>query len=279
MMRLRERSLIFDGVDLAEEYGLYYSKFEEELPQKKLVTVQIPYGADIDITDRLGGNGWTNGKHHLTFMLYGDTEEERLRSKDKLIASVHGRMAQYRLSWDEPYVYTGRASVTVSHRFENADVITIDIDRWPWKRATIEERVSLVDRMNPTSNLQTTVYKFDKHKRYRDVRVTALTRVAGGWEATGSNFPDSYGVDGAANELITDEVYFGSAYRFKLYSRSDWLMRASDTGELIVSNTYFKGVTSGDATIDSPYVVTDGDMLFTNEKKQYVTLKYEAWDV
>ena len=279
-MRLRERSLIFDGVDLAEEYGIYYSKFSEELPQKKLVTVQIPYGADIDITDRLGSNGWTNGKHHITFLLYGDTEEERLRAKDRLIASVHGRMAEYRLSWDQ-YVYSGRAAVSVEHRFENADAVTIDIERWPWKRATIEERISLVDRMNQYStNTQTTDYAFDKHRRYHDIRVTAPTLVNGMWD-TDTTWTAMFGRSGETDELLSEDAYFGDGYKFKLGTIGAWLMRLADNGNLIVANDYysFTDSTGGNVVIDSPYTITDGDMLFTDEAKQYITIKYEAWDI
>lgn len=277
-MRMHERSIVFDGVDVCEEFGLHYSTFTETLPQRKLVTVSIPYGTDIDITDRLGMGGWTNGSHQIKFLLYSETEEGRIAAKDGIIALMHGRRAQYVLTWDSQYTYTGRAKVTIEHRSENVDLVTIDIDRHPWKVIEVEEVVSLVDQYNAYSSLLKWVdYNFNQHVRYRDVRITALTKVNGRW--LGSSGYTTYGQDGSTNELIADDVYSGAKYQMQLYNIIDWLMRLDEaTGNYIVNRN--RATYSGtDVSINSTYTVTDGDIHFDDYDKQFVTLTYEAWDV
>ena len=64
-MALRDRYITFDGTNLKTEYGLIYSSFEEELPEPKVIKVEIPAGIDLDISDSLGVMGYHNGKHTL----------------------------------------------------------------------------------------------------------------------------------------------------------------------------------------------------------------------
>ena len=98
-MAMRDRNLTFNGVDLRDTYGLIYSSFEEEMPEPKVIKVSIPAGLDLDITDSLGTIGMTNGRHVLKFLVYGETEADRLEAKRALMAMFHGRRATYELSW------------------------------------------------------------------------------------------------------------------------------------------------------------------------------------
>ena len=137
-MAERDRYMTFGGVNLKTSYGLIYSSFEEELPQAKVITVDIPAGSDLDITEALGYVGYHNGKHKITFLLYGETQSERLTKLREIVTLVHGVRANYRLSWDGKYTFTGRGKVSVSHLTETADLITLEIDREPWKMGDVE---------------------------------------------------------------------------------------------------------------------------------------------
>lgn len=279
-MRMWQRSLVFDGVDICERFGLHYSTFEEQLPEKKLITISIPYGADLDITERLGRGGWTNGTHTLKFLLYGVTESERLRLKNEIINLIQGRRAEYSLTWDPDYTYTGRAKMSIEHRAENVDVITIDIDRYPWRHSIVEDVVDLVGEMTATSSTpQVTDYEFLSHRRYHDVRVTAQTDVKGKWSTDGTWV--HYGLNGATDELVAEDVWDGDGtYQFTLNSLSDWLMRVDEDAQKLIVNSSRLTVSGSDATVtNATYTITDGNIEFAGLEKQYVTLRYEAWDI
>lgn len=128
-----DRRLVFGGTDVVEEFGLRYSSFSEELPRPKTCIAQIPYGTDIDFTDSLGPVSYSSGTQVLVFLLYADTEAERLAKKQRLIGMLHGIRSEYQLSWDDGYTYTGRAVVSINHLDELVDVLTVTITRDPYK--------------------------------------------------------------------------------------------------------------------------------------------------
>lgn len=260
-MALRDRYITFDGTNLKTAYGLRYSSFEEELPEPKVITVDIPAGLDLDITDALGVVGYHNGKHVLRFLLYGDTQVERLEKKRELIALLHGKRADYSLSWDSGYTYTGRAKVSVEHLFDNADVLTIDIDRSPWKRHS-RESVDLI--AHPSVS-----YTLEGSTRYHTVQ--AILRQSGTTKV-GSNAAVERAAAGTYT-LATD-LYGNTVLTFTV---NDWLMYV-DEPDLVVNSSKIS-ISGTDAVIDSTYTTTNGNIAFADEAKQHVTVRFYRWDL
>jgi hypothetical protein len=260
-MAMRDRYLTFGGVNLKTVYGLTYSSFEEELPEPKVIKVDIPAGLDLDITDALGVVGYHNGKHVLRFLLYGNTQAERLEKKRGLVALMHGRRATYTLSWDSGYTYTGRGKVSVEHLFDNADVVTIEIDRAPWKTHS-RESVDLVAHPSATYTLEGSV-------RYNTVQ--AMLRQAG---TTKVGSDAAVTRDAAGTYTLATDLYGNTLLTFTV---DDWLMYVSGTN-LVVNGSKIS-ISGTNAVIDSAYTVTNGDMVFADEAKQHVTVYFYRWDL
>ena len=260
-MALRDRYVTFDGTNLKTAYGLQYSSFEEELPEPKVIKVDIPAGVDLDITDSLGRLGYHDGKHVLKFLLYGDTEEERLEKKRDLISKLHGKRASYVLSWDDGYTYTGRAKVSVEHLFENADVLTLEIDRSPWRVGT-QETVDV--NCHPSGS-----YTLQGSQRYSSVSVVMLQ---GGTTKVGSNAAVTR--SGAGTYSLADYLYGDTTITVTV---TDWLYYIDGTN-MVVNPSKFS-LSGSNAVIDDTYTITDGDMAFATEPLQHVTLRYTREDV
>ena len=62
-----------DGTDLCAEFDAVLSKFEQEPPQAKIITVDIPAGVDLDLTNALGATALHNGLHRFVFAITGAT--------------------------------------------------------------------------------------------------------------------------------------------------------------------------------------------------------------
>lgn len=262
-MALRDRYITFEGTNLKTEYGLQYSSFEEELPKPKVIKVEIPAGLDLDITDSLGVLGYHNGKHTLKFLLYGETQAERLEKKQAIIAKLHGRRANYTLSWDSGYTYTGRATVKVQHLFENADLITVEIDRNPWKVGAVE----YVDvNSHPSSS-----HTLTGSSRYHSVK--AVMRQAGTTKV-GLDTPVSRLVGGTYD--LASDLYEDTEITITV---SDWLFYIDGTDLVVNPSHVAEAIGSTDYTIDSIYTVTDGDMNFPAEKDQYTRIRYFRYDL
>lgn len=260
-MALRDRYITFDGTNLKTAYGLQYSSFEEELPEPKVIKVEIPAGLDLDISDSIGVLGWHNGKHVLKFLLYGDTQAERLEKKQAVIAKMHGKRANYTLSWDNGYTYTGRAKVSVEHLFDNADVITIEIDRSPWK---VHSQESIDLNAHPSAS-----YTLQGSTRYHNIRAKLLQA---GTTKIGSEAAVTRSAAGTYT-LATD-AYGDTA---TIFTVEDWLMYVSGTN-LVVNSSKFS-VSGTNAVIDASYTVTNGNMVFPDEAKQHVTLYWYRYDL
>ena len=260
-MALRDRYITFDGTNLKTAYGLKYSSFEEELPEPKIIKVDIPAGSDLDITDALGVMGYHDGKHVLKFLLYGSTQAERLEKKQAIIALMHGRRANYTLSWDRGYTYTGRAQVSVEHKFDNADVLTLEIERSPWKKHS-REAVDLI--AHPSAS-----YTLEGSTRYHNVR--AILRQAGTTKV-GSDAAVERAAAGTYT-LATD-LYGNTVLTF---TTSDWLMYV-DEPNLVVNGSKIS-YSGTNAVIDSAYTITNGNMVFADEANQHVTVGFDRWDL
>jgi hypothetical protein len=260
-MALRDRYITFDGTNLKTAYGLQYSSFEEELPEPKIIKVDIPAGLDLDITDALGVVGYHNGTHTLKFLLYGDTQAERLERKQAIIAKLHGKRASYTLSWDSGYTYTGRAKVSVEHLFDNADLLTVEIDRSPWKTRT-RESVDL--NAHPSAT-----YTLEGSTRYHTVQ--AILRQSG-MTKVGSDAVVERAAAGTYT-LATD-LYGNTVLTFTV---NDWLMYV-DEPNLVVNESRIS-YSGTDAVIDADYTVNGTDMVFADEANQHVTVRFYRWDL
>lgn len=260
-MALRDRYITFDGTNLKTAYGLVYSSFEEELPEPKIIKVDIPAGSDLDITDSLGVMGYHDGKHVLRFLLYGDTQAERLTNKQAIIALMHGKRATYSLSWDSGYTYTGRAKVSVEHKFDNADVLTIEIDRAPWKTHT-RESVDLI--AHPSAS-----YTLEGSTRYHTVQ--AILRQAG---TTKVGNDAAVTREAAGTYTLATDLYGNTVLTFTV---DDWLMYV-DEPDLVVNSSKIS-ISGTNAVIDSTYTITNGNMVFSDEANQHVTVRFYRWDL
>lgn len=260
-MALRDRYITFDGTNLKTAYGLQYSSFEEELPEPKVITVDIPAGLDLDITDALGVVGYHNGKHVLRFLLYGDTQAERLEKKRKLVALMHGKRASYTLSWDSGYTYTGRCKVSVEHLFDNADVVTIEIDRSPWKTHS-RESVDLI--AHPTAT-----YTLEGSTRYHTVQ--AILRQSG---TTKVGSDAAVTRDAAGTYTLATDLYGNTVLTFTV---DDWLMYV-DEPDLVVNSSKIS-ISGTNAVIDSTYTITNGNIVFADEANQHITVRFYRWDL
>ena len=149
------------GVDICETYGVTLSKFEQEPPEPKIITVDIPAGVDIDITNAIGATAFHNGVHRFVFALTGSDIVERTRA---LKNALHGYYKPYVLSWDSGYTYRGRWQVTEIERLSyDARLITVEVSYYPFKTQT----ESVVIDSHPVGT-----YTLTGSMRYGDISIT-----------------------------------------------------------------------------------------------------------
>lgn len=145
--RLIIESIGFDS--LAE--GLRMVDFKDEAPEPKYYTVDIPGGDSvIDLTESLNGDVvYNRGKHTFQFVYLGggdESDEETWddatyqKHKTRVKNALHGRRFEYRLSFDEPYVHTGRFAVKFDDDefSETYGTITVSVEREPYKLKGME---------------------------------------------------------------------------------------------------------------------------------------------
>lgn len=123
----------FDGTPMCSTYGLVLESFEEEPPQPKTETVEIPFGEDVDITDQMGPVAF--GNRGQIFRFFSPLPAERFEAlASDFLARVNGRRARYQLSWDEGSTYLGRWAVTeVDYSSPRVGHLTVEADVYPWK--------------------------------------------------------------------------------------------------------------------------------------------------
>lgn len=123
------------GTNIITTHKLRYAGFEEEIPQPKVHKAEIIGGQDVDFTEQVGTMQYTNGTHTLRFLLYQDTEAQRITRLNALISALHGKRTDYRLSWlgatSSDSYFCGRFTLAVRHLTKLADLITVTIDREP----------------------------------------------------------------------------------------------------------------------------------------------------
>lgn len=272
-MALRDRTIKFRGTSI--KALAKYSSFQEDMPEPKVFKVDIPAGKDLDITDSLGVVGYHDGRHVLKFLVYGNTEEDRLRIKRTLTALFHGKRGEYVLSWEPDRKYVGRAEISFEHKFDNADVATVEITREPYS-TQIDPDTGEVMRERVNINLKTSAADTVTHilsgsPRYHDVWLINRQPVTVYSEATGTlTFEESDA------HKIADDLYGYTALRFR---GTYWLFYIDGTN--LVVNPQYYALSGNDVTIDGSgtYTITNGDIHFDNRGKQFVTLVYTRMDL
>lgn len=124
---MHERDVTFNGTRLVQGIGLIYSNFEEVLPEPVTSYVQIVGGDAVDVSDSSGSMGYGMGTHVLTFLLNATDQADRLAKKSQIISLLHGKKANYTLSWVSGTTFNGRGAVQFEHLWDNIDVVTITI--------------------------------------------------------------------------------------------------------------------------------------------------------
>lgn len=260
-MQTSDYALVAGGTNICSEYGAVISTFAETLPEPKVIKVDIPAGADLDITDALGAMGYHNGTHTLGVLVKADSEQARRDAVRAIVALLHGKRMDYQLTWDSGYTYTGRFAVAVERRSPLASWLTITSDRAPWKRHT-RESVDLI--AHPSVS-----YVMEGSERFN--YVIAILAQAG---TTKVGSAAAVARDAAGAYTLASDLYGRTTLTFTV---SDWLMYVSGTNLVVNSSKY--SVSGTDAVIDSAYAVTNGNMVFEAEAKQHVRVNFARMDL
>lgn len=259
-MALRDRYLIFDGVNLKTEHGLMYSNFEEELPEPKIIKVDIPAGMDIDITEALWPVVYHDGKHTFKFFVYKPTASEVFDVERELISTIHGKRAAYRLSWDPDFTYTGRAKVSIEHRGDVAALVTIEIEHAPWKTGALKT-IDVNCRPSGTARLE----GYDRYHTTRAKLLQSGTTKVGSAAAVSRN---------AGTFLLADDLHADTKLTFTV---AEWWQYISGTN-LFVNPNHIT-ISGSNAQFDSNWTLNGTDLYCANEAKQHVTVTYYGWDL
>ena len=254
----------FNGVNLKSEYGLILSSYETELPAPKVIKVDIPAGADRDITDAIGSIGYHMGKHTFKFLLHGDTATDRKEKLRAITSLVHGVRANYVLSWESNYKYTGRGRVYVEHLTLMSDLVTIEIERDPWKTSSLES----IDVNSHPSGVASLVGS----KTYTNVAVIlreAATVKVGSGTAT-SYEAGTHSLATSLNEDTDITINVGSG---------GWVLYTVDGSTDLKMNTAKVSISDTDLVVDDSYVISNGDIIFSTEYNQHSTVRFRRKDV
>ena len=253
--------VVFDGTDLCEEFGAVLSKFEMEPPEPKVTKVEIPAGSDLDITESVGFVAYRNGVHTFGLVLCGDDLPERLR---RLTGLVHGTMADYTLSWDPGYTYRGRWAIeSVERLAANGILVTISVDRHPWKRS--EGRVTLEVNSHPTGTVV-----MEGSTYYDDVR---LTHAQSADVTVGTTPMGSF--DGEGEDVVAETVYGRNRVTVEV---DDWWQYLDGTN-LVVNPEKGYELVGTDARFGSDWELVGTDLRCANEAKQHSTVSYTRRDL
>lgn len=259
-MALRDRYIIFNGTNLKTAHDLRYVGFEEELPEPKIIKVDIPAGMDIDITKALGPVAYHDGKHTFKFFVYKPTASEVFDVERELISTIHGKRGAYRLSWDPDFTYTGRAKVSIEHRGDVAALVTIEIEHAPWKTGALE---TIDVNCHPSGTA-----RLEGHGRYHTVRARLLQS---GTTKVGSAAAVSRH---AGNGLLADDLYADTTLTFTV---ADWWQYIDGTN--LVVNPNHITISGNNAQFDSNWTINGTDLYCADEAKQHVTVTYYGWDL
>ena len=239
------------GTDICKAFGVTLSKFEQEPPPPKIITVDIPAGVDLDITNAIGATAFHNGLHRFVFAVVGADVVEKA---SYLKSFVHGYYKPYVLSWDG-YSYSGRWEVTRIERLSsNAALVTIEVSHYP-----IKTRRDVVDILaNPAGS-----HTVKGSQSYENVTIqleqsgfVTFNRQTAHYEA-GTHLL----ANAIENDFSVNVMY------------DDWLYRIEKTNLIVNRSHYVRRFT--DVDFDDRYFAVSGTNLkCTGEYLQHATLKF-----
>ena len=254
-------TVTFDGTDLCEEFGAVLTDFKMEVPNPKVIKVEIPGGSDLDITESVGFVAYHNGKHTFALLLRGDDLPEQLRLFSAL---VHGTMADYTLSWDEGYTYHGRWAIdSVERLARNAILVTCTVDRYPWK--TSDGRTSLDVNSHPSGSVLmegSTYYDDIKLVTKQAASIVIGVTPMGEWSTAGTHD-------------VAETVYGRNNVTVTV---ADWWQYLDGTN-LVVNTDKGYELDGTDATFGADWSKVDTDLYCANEAKQHSTLSFGRRDL
>lgn len=261
---MHERYITFNGVTTTS-LGLIYSSFTETMPEPKTVYVDVPSLYPVDVSEALGNITYGNGIHVLTFLLYADTQEERLAKKAQITALFHGRRASYTLSWASG-TYNGRAAVAYEHRWDNVDVVTVTITHTPYRTSSRSYYVY------PTATSKTattaTVYDYLTGGSQYDVSVrlyqSGTARLNNG---------TTVAIDNTTVNMGTVQDTKGNVPLYIVVN--DWWVGSLDDGKLILNATHFPNPTDCEVTTDEDWTRSGTNLAcsnYTNQQRAYVSV-------
>lgn len=135
-----------------DEWNIVLTKTEIPLPVPKTSTVDIK-GADglLDLSEVLTGDVlYSNRQIKLTFEMMDDTDYRELITT--ISNYLHGRVVTIRLTNDDSYYYTGRASINEWECIKRKGIIVITVDCDPYKYA-LYETVRTISVNNQTKTI------------------------------------------------------------------------------------------------------------------------------
>ena len=112
-MPIQENTLVIDGTDLGDIFGLsVLDGFELPLPEPKTYTVDVP-GSDgvIDLTEFAGDIAYQQRQQTFTLWKDGLTDKTAQQLQMRLARLIHGRRLEFTLGQDPGWIYKGRFSI------------------------------------------------------------------------------------------------------------------------------------------------------------------------
>ena len=245
------------GVDICAEFDAVLSKFEQEPPQAKIVTVDIPAGVDLDITNALGATAFHNGLHRFVFAITGENITERVTA---LKNAIHGAYRSYVLSWDSGYSYKGRWQVTQIERLSyDAQLVTVEVSHYPFK--VRQETVEI--NSHPVGS-----YTLEGSLRYGDVTITLRQAATVTIGSTTQQLA-------AGTHLLASSVEGDTTITVTVDS---WYYYIDGT-DLIVNPLYYTQ-SGSDVTFTNPPFSVDGtNIVCDGEQNQISTLTFTRRDI
>lgn len=244
------------GVDICAEFDAVLSKFEQEPPQAKITTVDIPAGIDLDITKALGATAFHNGLHRFVFAITGADVVARAR---QLKNRVHGVYKTYSLSWERGYSYKGRWQVTQIERISyDAELVTIEVSHYPYK--TKREVIDIL--ANPRGS-----YVLENSNQYLDVGI----RLSQSASVTFNGSTVSYG---AGSHNLADTLSNDTSV---IVNYSDWLYKIAGTN--LIVNSAHRTRNGSNVDFDSNFAVVGTNLKCVNEQLQHAYLYFTRKDV
>lgn len=139
-----KNKLIIDGTDIADRFAIFMSdNYSLGLPAPKTTKVDIPGSGSLDLTESLFGDvAYENRTQEFAYYMLAPYDEYT-EVLTKVANFLHGKRFDYRLTMDDPYIYTGRFTIESNTHTPGyyisrgptdvAGTFKIKIDADPWK--------------------------------------------------------------------------------------------------------------------------------------------------